>query len=203
MEAGFGRAAGGIKGEEMKSRLLQPLGWRWQLLIHQAARRGARLNGRTARRRFIELMPVAAAGHKEEPLAHAEPRPPLTLEPRDSKAHPHQRQPCIGQGTMTIPWLLRARSSMRCKHAPAILPLTWHGELGSWEGQGGPGALQGPAAQPAMAEMLTAPAGTSRLGFHLPSQMGWYKISSQSLEDSPAAPSQAELRKRERCQSVS
>lgn len=75
---------GGIKGEEMKSRLLQPLGWWWQLLIHQAARRGAHLNERMARRHFIELAPVVAAGHKEERLAHAEPRPPLTLGPRHS-----------------------------------------------------------------------------------------------------------------------
>lgn len=65
-------------------------GLKWQLPIHKAARggRGALLNGSTARRHFIELMPAAAAGHKEEPLAHAEPRPPLTLRPRDCKAHP-------------------------------------------------------------------------------------------------------------------
>lgn len=108
MEAGFGRVAGGIKGEEMKSCLLQPPGWGWQLLIHQAARQGVLFNGRTARRHFIELKPTAAAGHKEELPACAEPRPPLTLGTRDSKAHPHQRQPCIGPGTMTIPWRLRA-----------------------------------------------------------------------------------------------
>lgn len=54
-----------------------------------------------------------------------------------------------------------------------------------------------------MADMLSAPAGTSWLGFHLPTQMGSYKISSQSLGGSPAAPSQTELRKRELCQPVS
>lgn len=74
---------------------------------------------------------------------------------------------------------------------------SWHGDLGSWESQGGPGVLQAPAAQPTMGEMVSAPAGTAWLGFHLPSQMGWHKISSQPLEDSPAAPSQAELKKRE------
>lgn len=85
---------------------------------------------------------------------------------------------------------------MRCEHGQAILPLTWHGALGSWEGQGGPRALYRLAAQPTMAEMVSAPAGTSCLGFHLLFSMGWYKISSQSLEDSPAASSQAELRKK-------
>lgn len=46
---------------------------------------------------------------------------------------------------------------MKCEHAPSILPLTWHGELGYWECQGGPGALQRSAAQPTMAEMVSTP----------------------------------------------
>lgn len=69
---------------------------------------GVLLNGRMGRSCLIEFMLVAATGHKEKPPAHAEPRPPLALETRDSKTYPQQRQLCVGPGTMTISCLLMA-----------------------------------------------------------------------------------------------
>lgn len=57
------------------------------------------------------------------------------------------------------------------------------------QGQG-TAALQAPAAQPATPQTLWAHASTSQLGFHLPSQIGWCKTSSQSLRESPACKAQ-------------
>lgn len=59
---------------------------------------GTLLNGRMVRSCLIELLPVAVARHKEEPGAHAEPKPPLALGTRDSKPIPIRDSRALAQG---------------------------------------------------------------------------------------------------------
>lgn len=106
MGAGFGRADGGIKGDEISCPAATGLVMAGP--HSEGSPVGALYNGRMVRSCLIELMRVAATTHKEEPPAHAEPRPPLALGTGDSKPHPHPRQLCLGPRIMTISYLLIA-----------------------------------------------------------------------------------------------
>lgn len=83
MEAAFGR---GAAANEISSPAATGLGLAAPHSPGSSA--GALLNDRTARRHFSKLTTVAAAEHKEEPLAQAEPRSPLMLGRKGSKAQP-------------------------------------------------------------------------------------------------------------------